>query len=476
MEELLTLSINDFRGGITEEGRRGPRGSAKYVQGLDIRTGENVLKCQQALKKDTGSVVTDLVLAIVTASDGNKYAFGDTGKIYRKTGSTWSLVHTDADGRISGAVEYKSTTNTWIMYATQTKLKKISLANAGGTWAGNVIDAGTFLNGVAGDFHTMQAAIGVVIINDGDVLAMYDFNDAFNNAALRMVTGTKARCIRDRKNLVYIGDKNNVRKSGTLFDWDRLQDSWLDKEDAKGWGINAMEWFEGGALMQVGNNGQLKYFNLASISPYKRIPDTGLANPEAVCIHNEIVHIGMTGGTRDGVYAIGRLDNNDPISISLEYVPSHGKLTGCEIGAITSDGDDIYVSWKDGSTYGIDVTDHANKAEGVYESLRMNMSKPQIDKLVENIKTVILDMPEGTSIELFWRSSQDGYTTWKPAEMYDGATETDADNEDSDGSKIMWKLGAQGEEVEFRVLLHPSGNATPKILSLNAFFKFLGGL
>lgn len=475
MDGYETLTINDFRGGIIEEGRRGPRGASKYVQGLDIRTGENVLKCQQKLKKDSSTTVTDLVLVFVTASDGNKYAFGDTGKIYRKTAGTWSLVYTDADGRISGAVEFKSTTGVWLMYATRTKFKKILLSTAGGTWT-TPTTVGTFTNGIAGDFHTMRDAIGTVIINDGDVLALYDYEDAFNNAALRMPTGTKGRCMADRKNRVYIGDKNEVLKRGTMLEWDRIQPSWIDKEDAKGNGINAMEWFEQGALCQVGSNGQLKYFNLATISPFRRIPDTGLANPEAICTHNEITHIGMTGGTRDGVYSVGRVDNNDPISIALEYVPSHGKLTGCEIGALISDGEDLYVSWKDGSTYGIDVVDQENKAVGVFESLRMNMSRPQVDKLVEYIKLTILDMPEGTSVKVQWRSSADGYTAWKDTELANGDVVTGASEEDDDGSKIIFKAGAQGEEYEVKLTLTPNGNATPKVLSINNYFTFLGGI
>ena len=476
MDGYETLTINDFRGGIIEDGRRGPRGACKFVQGIDIRSGENTLKCQQALKKDSASIIEDLVLAIVVASDSNTYAFGDTGKVYQKTGGSWRKVYEDPDGRISGAAEYKSTSNTWLIYATQTKLKKISLASADAASWPTPTTIGTFTNGNAGDFHTMRDAIGVIIANDGDRLAIYDFEDAYNANALRMPTGTTARCIADRKNYVYVGDKNEILKRGTLIEWDRLADSWLDKEDAKGYGINAMEWFEQGALCQVGDNGQLKYFNLATITPYRRIPNTGLANPEAVCTHKELMHIGMTGGTRDGVYAIGRYDNNDPISISLEYVPSHGKLTGCEIGALASDGDDLYVSWKDGSTYGIDITDHANKATGIYESMRMNMSRDQVDKLVEYVKTVIKDMPTGCSIKLEWKASQDGYDAWKEMDLADGDVVTGADEEDDNGSKIIWTCGGQGELFEVRVTLNPNGNETPEIFTISGYFNFLGGV
>ena len=451
-----------------EEGRRGPRGASKFVQGLDIRSGENTLKCQQKLRKDSTTVVVDLVLVIVPATDGNVYAFGDAGNVYQKTGGAWRKVYTDPDGKITGAVEFKSTSNTWLMYTTQTKVKKLTLAAADtGTWS-TPTTVGSFING-NDTFHTMRNAIGAVVINDGDVLALYDYEDAFNNAALRMPTGTVARSLWDRKSKVYVGDKNDILKSAFLIEWDRLADSWLDKESGKGWGLNAIEDFESGAICQVGNNGALRYFNLSSISSFKRIPGTGEAYPGGICTHNELVHIGMFGGARDGVYALGRLDKNDPLSISLEYVPSHGKTTGCFIGAVQSTGDDLLVSWKDGTTYGIDNIDTANKAEGIYESLRNNMTRPQVDKLIEYIKLNVLEMPTGCTVEVKWRASGDSYTEWKSTELADASTVTGSDEEDADGSKIFFKAGAQGEEYEVQVLLHPSGNTTPEILSINYY-------
>jgi len=475
MDDLDTLSIKNFNGGISPLPTKGVRGSFAFGYGLNIREA-NTLKCNQALKKDSGTVVTDLVLAMFKASDGKTYAFGDTGKIYRKSSGTWSLVHTDSDGRISGACEFKSTSNTFILYATQTKLKKITLTNAGGTWSGNIVEVGTFTNGIAGDFHTMRVAIGVVIVNDGDVLAMYDYEDAFAATSLRMSTGTKGRALLDRSNRVIVGGKE--LDTGMFITWDRIADSWEDKKSAQGNGVNAIGFLEQGIVAQVGSDGKLKYWNFGETVPLTTIPGTGTAYPGAVAEYNTLTHIGMNGGTKNGVYSIGRLDLNDPRALNLEYIPSHGKLTGTEIGAMTNDGTDLLVSWKDGTTYGIDIIDNANKANAVYESLSLDMDRSQADKFVKEIKVLLSEaLPAGCEVKAKYRSNRPNATEvaaqdadgWVPTTMSD---ERDAIDQTGD-TKGIFDTEAQGEKIEVRLELYPSGNTTPEVDSIHVQFSYL---
>lgn len=478
MDDLDTLSIENFNGGISPLANKGVRGSFAFGRGLNIRE-NNTLKCNQALKKDSGSVVVDLVLAMFKASDGNTYAFGDTGKIYRKSAGTWALAHTDADGKITGACEFKSTSNTFILYATRTKLKKITLANAGGTWSGNIVEVGSFTNGIDGDFHTMRVAIGVVIVNDGDVLAMYDYDDAFAPTALRMSTGTKGRCLLDRNNRVIVGGKEN--DDGKFITWLRTADSWEDKKSAQGAQVNAMGFLEAGVMAQVGNAGKLKYWNFGETVPLTTIPGTASAYPGAVAEYNTITHIGMNGGTKNGVYSLGRLDLNDPRALNLEYIPSHGKLTGTEIGALCNDGTDLLVSWKDGSTYGIDIIDNANKAVAVYESLKLTMGKANMDKLYRMVKILLAEpLPAGCSVSLKYRATKvtaqeaaaDDADGWVPTTMSDERSAINQENE----TKGIFNLEGQGEKLDIQITLTPSGNLTPEVDSAHIGFTFDNGI
>lgn len=478
MDDLETLSIENFNGGISPLASKGVRGSFAFGYGLNIRE-NNTLKCNQKLKKDSSTTVTDLVLTMFKGSDGNTYAFGDTGKIYRKSSGTWALVYTDADGKITGACEFKSTSNSFILYATQTKLKKITLANAGATWTANVSDVGTFTNGIAGDFHTMRVAIGVVIINDGDVLAMYDYADAFAATSLRMSTGTKGRCLLDRNDRVIVGGKE--LDDGKFITWDRLADSWNSKKSAQGAQVNVMGFLEAGVVAQVGSAGKLKYWNFGDTVPLTTIPGTASAYPGAVAEYNTLTHIGMNGGAKNGVYSIGRLDLNDPRALNLEYIPSHGKLTGTEIGALCNDGTDLLVSWKDGTTYGIDIIDNSNKATAVYESLNLNMGKSNMDKLYRLVKILLAEpLPAGCTVGLKYRATKvtaeeaaaDDADGWVPTTMSDERSAINATGE----TKGIFNLEGQGEKVDIQITLTPSGNTGPEVDSAHIGFTFDNGI
>lgn len=474
MDDLEVLTLKNFNGGISPQAAKGVRGSFAFGYGLDIRD-NNTLKCNQKLKKDSSTIVTDLVLAMFRASDGKVYAFGDTGKVYRKSSGTWTNVYTEPGGKITGACEFKSTSGSFILYATQTKLRKISLTNAGGTWSGNTSDAGTFTNGIAGDFHTMRVAIGVVIINDGDLLAMYDYEDAFNAAALRMSTGTKGKALLDRDDRVIVGGKEN--DDGKFITWDRQADSWLAKKDAQGPIVNSMGFLEQGIVAQVGTNGKLKYWNFGNTVPLTTIPGTASSYPGAVTEYNTLTHIGMNGGSKNGVYSIGRLDLNDPRALNLEYVPSHGKLTGTEIGALARDGSDLYVSWKDGSTYGIDVIDQTEKATAVYESLVLDMTKSQIEKFLRHVKILLADdLPAGCEVSVKYRATRsttqeqaaDDADGWVPMTMSDERDSIDQTGE----RKGVFNAEGQGEQIELQVTLTPSGNTSPEVESIHLYFSF----
>jgi hypothetical protein len=462
------LTIKSFRGGISPEGDKGPRGSFKFGRGLNIHSNRDSLKCNQALKKDTGSVVTDLVLDMVRASDGRIYAFGDTGKIYRKASGTWTLVHTDSDGKITGAEEFETENGSQIYYATTEKLKKISLDDAAGTWAGNVTTEGEFNHGSADTHHTMRVAVGVLCISDGPHLAIVDYDEAFNPVALNLPPKLWSQVLLDRSNettdRIIMGTSGRGITEGWFVTWDRQADSWLAKKSSQGGFVNQMAFLEGGVIAQVGNQGHLKFWNFADAYPLNQIPNVTKGNPNAVTELNTMPYLGLNGA-KGGVYSIGRINKNDPIAINLEYIPSHGKYTG-EIGALCADGDNLLVSWKDGSTYGIDITDTENKAVAVYESLEMDMGRPQTEKLCRHIKIVTRPLPEGASIVAKYKMSRDD--DWVLASMSD---DSDLFNKTGE-SKAVFNIEGQGEIYETQLTLNPAGNNSPEVLSINTYFDF----
>lgn len=469
---LNAYTIKDFRGGISDEAARGVRGSFKFGYNLDIRGEENVLTCNQKLKKDSGTVVTDLILFFVPATDGNLYAFGDTGKIYKRTpDGVWTNVYTDPDGKILGAAEYEhrdgsGTYRPNLVWATQTKLKRIYL---GGNWATDVVTIGTFASGKAGDWHTMRMAVGVLMICDGNYIAMLDYEGAFNNKALDIIPGNVAQTLLDRNDQVIIGSIERAKsKQGWLWTWDKIEPSWLTKKAVGEKGVNAMIFTEMGILIQAGTDGALKYWDLVNLIPIKKIPGGGYVNPGGTTEFKGLAHFGVNGSENCGVYSYGRISKNDVFALNLEYIPSHGKLTGAEIGALTVYDGNLFVSWKDGINYGVDTIDWNNKANAIYEGLEFDGGRSFEEKLFRFIKINTKPLPAGTSIVVKYKVNKS--SEWKTAAMGDGSSLLTGAGK----TKGIWQIEGKGEIYEIRVELNSSGNSAPAITSINTYFKSIG--
>lgn len=463
--ESGTISFTDFRGGLSTQSNRGPRGAFYGGYALDIRNGDNTLKCNQALKKDSGAIVTDFIRAGFKASDGNNYAFGDTGKIYRKISGTWSVVYTDT-GKITGAYEFVHNDGAgnyipYLVWATKTKLMQTKLSD---TTFASVTTAGTFALGT--EPHTMRMASGMLMVCDGNYIALLDYQGAYNSQGLNIAGGNNGNALYERNDEVIIGTVGNGSDSAWLFSWNGSALSWLLKRPAQGSIVNALIPLELGMMLQAGNEGYLRYWNYSDVGPLKRVTNQGSpclsSYPEATVEYHTIPYIGMNGGNRGGVYSVGRLDKNDVLALNLEYIPSAG--FGAEIGALWRDGDDMYVSWKQGTSYGIDIIDHTTKATAVWESLENDVHRPDAEKVIRSIKLLAKTaIPTGCSVIAKVKASRD--STWVDLKSNDDGTAMVAGE-----LKRIFNAENMGELFAIQLTLIPSGNTTPEIIGVFAHF------
>lgn len=474
--ELNAYKIRGFKGGIADDAYRGVVGSFRFGYGLDIRSANDTLKCNQALKKDTGSVVVDLILFFVSSSNGNLYGFGDAGNIYRKSASdgTWSLVYTDPDGAITGAAEYTNWNGSsyvpYLYWATETKLKRIPLS---GSWP---TDVSTFadLNGDPA-WHTMLMAVGVLMICDGQYIDMVDYEGNFGLKALDIVPGNRTKCLLSQDAIAIIGSTRGTKiEEGWLWTWDKIKPSWIVRRMIAEKGINAIIQSEF-IIAQAGIAGSLYYWDTATLVPLKKIPGGGWVNPGAVANYKGLPLLGVTGSDNCGVYSYGRMNKNDAYALNLEYIPSHGKMTGVSIGAVAVHGDAPFVSWKDGSTYGVDTIDTAKKATGRYEGLVFDAGNPFVQKSYRFIKLLTKPLPQDCSVEVYYRLNESG--DWLKALMEDGSESFDkvgktkavftietGDPDEEDGEDGL------GETYEVAVTLNPAGNDTPDVVAITTLF------
>jgi len=473
---MNTYQINEFKGGIADEVYKGVRGSFAFGYGLDIHTGNDTLKCNQKLKKDSGDVVTDLILFFVPSANGNLYGFGNSGKIYKKPGGggAWELVYTDTNGKIMGAGEYTNndgggTYRTYLYWATETKLSRIKID---GNWATDVEHNWGNLNGDPA-WHTMRIACGVLQIVDGNYIAMVDYEGNFNNKALDLIPGNRGKCLLETGELAVIGSTRGDKvEEGWLWTWDKLKPSWLTKKRVAEKGINAMITSEG-IIVQAGINGGLYFCDLVNLIRIKQFPGGGWVNPDGVTNMRGLPLFGVIGTDKCGVYSYGRLNKNDVLALNLEFIPSHGKMENVKIGATTMFEDDLFVSWKDGATYGIDIIDWENKAEARYEGLVFDGGEPFTQKTYRHIKLLTKPLPKNCSIEIYYRVNEQG--DWKKATMEDGAEQFDKEG----NTKAIFTIETgdeegeekgKGESYEVRLDLHPHANDTPEVIAVNTYF------
>lgn len=474
MSELQSYTIKDFNGGISDLSNKGVRGSFRFGYGIDLRNTNSSLSCNQALKKDSGTTVTDLIQFGVPATDGSWYGFGKTGKIYKRTlGGGWSLVYTDPDGEILGATEFIHNDGvgnyvSHIVWATQTKLKKVETS----VGFGSPTTVTTFEVGASGEFHVMKTALGVVFICDGDYLAILDYEGAVNTTALQFPGGIYSKDILENNNIIVIGaSQTGQQRQGYVFTWDKIQDSWIQKKNLQAQGLNSMNFLESGLLMQTGE--ELKYWDTANLIPLKQLPGGGKTLPGAQSEYRSIAMFGVYGGSINGVFGYGRRDKNSPFALNLEYIPSHGRYTNENdiIGCVSNHQGNLLVSWYDSvaDTYGVDIIDPDNKAEALYQSLEIDSNTPYAQKVWPQIKVVTRPLPAGTNVSLRARTINDD--DWIQCKM---------DNQETEMATAGQKVGIfnvagarKGEIIEIEVVLTPNGNETPEVVSLNIYNSML---
>lgn len=115
--------ITQFGGGISANTKSGLAGSCRFSRNLNIYDDSDSVSLNPAATKESGAVVVDLVKWMVDAGpwDTNRYAYGDTGKIYKRTsGAVWSVDRSVSHGSAAG--QGMEVMDDFLYYATSTGL------------------------------------------------------------------------------------------------------------------------------------------------------------------------------------------------------------------------------------------------------------------------------------------------------------------------------------------------------------------
>lgn len=460
-----SIRFTQWSGGLAPYPDRGPAGSFLYGRNLDIRNSDGALKLNSRAEVETDSAVNNITEFITNGfigTDGKLYAFGDQAGLYiRDENKDWVKEATISHGAIIGSAEFEMNNGSdvyvsHIVGATTTKLYAEGFDEGFGT----LEEKGTFERG-AGYPHRVVQALGVILVTDGDYIALLDREEAFNATALRLPTGFIAQDIKEDGNIVRILGKTHDDRAKE-FTWDTVQTSWLTQKDIQMQGVNSADYFETGLLLE--GNKELKYYDGANLEPLIRLPgETGV---NARTLKDNLLHMGVwDAGDKSGIYSYGRRDFYSPLALNLEYQLTNSSPD--EIGLVVVHKGDLIATWKNGSNYGVDIVRDTNdKDTGVYESLQRDDNKPKLNKFFTRA-TVFTDEidPDDTGIDIDFFYMTNRNRQWTRMNMADGVDEINAGDLDSNQMRTKWIFSIQdkGEWIAIRMVIDGDDNTSPVI-------------
>lgn len=390
--EPIPIQLTSFGlGGLADSPWSGMKNTMAEIVGMDLHTIPGIVQARQAMKKDSGTTVTEFCKYQLACSDGNTYHFSsETGKIWKRTSAgVWSLLSTTtaAAGEVKclGVAEYDG----YIYWATELRLHRIAVASTS-TWdASRALNWKTFTVGNKNQhpmyIHIQQA---ILYIGDGNLVAQVEV-ETFTANALDVRILQNVTCLGPFNNDILVGTD-----TGDAYRWNGASITWTGSAHVDDGAINCILPNTAFTLIQAGRSGRFFYYQIGAngdqLVDYKKIPGTYgpsnymKMNPDASGNLEGFILAGVSNGAGDpcneGIYMFGRYASNYPTILDLSFPlsPRDGDefaLTGLEIGSILVSGFNVFVSWKRtvGAvvTTGIDSLDWTTKLNNCYMTSRV---------------------------------------------------------------------------------------------------------
>jgi len=409
MAEILLQDIN--LGGIADSKYQGSKNSVAQMVGIDVHSEPGIIKVNQKLTKDSitvGVTIDDLVLKILPCTDGNTYLFGSTnGKIWKRTSAgVYTLEGTMTVGGSAVGIVNAIEDQGKIYYFSAAKVGRWVVGTA---WSGRNDSWASFTVGTS-SYHPVKKVNLIPYIGDGNLVAQIE-DDVFTGDALDLKTGVNVTALGNYDVSLLIGDTvSDVMGKAEIFNWNTYQSSFSYSDEIPEKNISAFLDTDNYVLFCAGEKGNIYNYNGVQSQQIKRINgDWGIGKKakvysEAVVNYNNMPLFGVSNVSSNpclqGVYSYARYSNAYPLIMNLEYVISQSKLSSISIGAIAVVDDYILVSWKDGTTYGIDKLDSAAKYTSAYIETRViQLDRVRTQKISE-INIGYRSLPTGTSITI----------------------------------------------------------------------------
>lgn len=399
-------------GGFSDDRFLGIRDSFAYAKGVEIRKNPHSLKLAYAVDKDSSTTVVDLVNAIITVSTtGDILAFGNAGNVYRKAAGTgaWVKCYTQSGTpNILNAIEY----NGYVYWFTSTGVHRLILSAIDEDWSSGStpeLNYKTFTNGntIA---HPALELNNQLYIGDGKHLAELSSAGVFTGNKLAIFSDEYIRKITFGGSMMRIySNKSSKLEGGHKYFWDGTSASYNERVWISQFIHSAIS--NGGDDFVVAGRRPILY-NASGYQwqPLKRLYGVSDAQNCYLSSNSLENYDGLlciapaesgTNSMGRGVWTWGKWDIKYPDSLNFDFPTSNDNTTDV-VGCVHNSNGVLYFSWKNGSTYGIDIVNTAKyRATGELHSIVHYGKEADETKNAVGIKAAFITLAAGEKIDVY---------------------------------------------------------------------------
>jgi hypothetical protein len=291
-------------------------------------------------------------------------------------------------------------------------------------WAYRLVDT---VNG----FHPMAEFQQFILIGNERYVAVWEPlteknppNNEFQRHRLVVPPGFEVCGIAASKGFAYIACEkasSNASKDaqeGIIFKWDgssKTYDDYVEVSSGSPQSIfmynNFPYFYVNGALHAwPGGDTIVKVRTVADTNTaYRDVVDNTTVYPNMMTVRDNLLHMGYPSSTNNtsiehGVYVWGSLDKDYAASFNYGYVISSqtnlNTAGTLQLGSVRNFGDEMYISWKDGDSYGLDIVDSLCDPAPVFKFRARRFTAGAAFRNKQALRTAIdtAALPEGITI------------------------------------------------------------------------------
>ena len=412
---------------------------------------------------------------VVVISDTGVFDAGTTSLASADVIATYtdSAAVTLGEAKCLGAIEYGG----YIIWATESRVHRVLATDGEGAaeWEANVAENWQTFGIGNKEWHPMIEQQLNLYIGDGYYLALFDSDDAWTQNALDirqpMVIKSLGKLSTDILIGTYIDD--NITKT-EIWRWNGWSVDATSSDSIDEVGVNAFIPADNFVYVSAGQSGNIYTYDGQKLDLHKKVQGTysptalATVHPDASANLDGNALFGVSNNTGnpclEGVYRLGRHSKNYNWIMDMPYPISERSgsafvTSGIEIGSIITLGQKILVSWKNSSTYGVDLLDSANKLSGAYIESRIMRPDRLNNSTFSKFSMPYNSLPASTAITLTYDKNYAGSYT----------TPTSSQVTDVDRKIITLEEGIEANTLQLKVVFTTSSNTTPSLESVSAF-------